>query len=497
MKDFFLGVLFLFVVISLSVATVTIGKFTFFKKGTILQVKFSEVKGLKDGDPVFCDGVDVGQVERVELDPSGVIVRLLLERQFNIYEDYEISIQESSLVGGRYVAIKRGTSSKNRVDFSELTQLNGKQAEPFLTTASNLIEENRADIKETISNIKTISKSVRDSLDNNKGTISKLLQDDSIYNNASDALQNLKEITEGIKSGKGTVGKFLNEDAVYQQVNKILADVQEFINGIRTGRGTVSRLVNDEKMAQDLADTLANLNNASGNLKDLLQEAKDKNVIGKLSSTLEGADSTIGKIGRAKLYLKLGLMEFAETDLTISRLGIDYWPGEDKFFYVGASQLSFDKESEILFEDKIQENDDQSFLKPEVQIGYVIPWFLNKGLVFRAGLIEGKFGSAVDFNLEKVIGTGHPIRLTFEVRDSYDDLDDEDIDELIDGVMMRSYIKFPIMTSRDKWWQKIFSSVNFFAGVSRLSNDSEFMFGISLEYQEDDIKSLVGLSSLR
>ena len=88
------------------------------------------------------------------------------------------------------------------------------------------------------------------------------------------------------------------------------------------------------------------------------------------------------------------------------------------------------------------------------------------------------------------------ITFSFEARDAYDDLDDEDIDEGFSGAMMRAYASMPLWTRRENWFELLLSTIRVYGGVNRIGRNEEAMVGIGLEWSDDDIRTLVGLFSV-
>ncbi len=104
------------VVISLLLAVVLVmfmrksGPFAITEAGKITIV-FSEVNGLKTGDPVRVRGVEVGKVETIELGDSAVIVHVILYRPIALKTDASAQILVRELLGGRFIELMLGNST--------------------------------------------------------------------------------------------------------------------------------------------------------------------------------------------------------------------------------------------------------------------------------------------------------------------------------------------------------------------------------------------------
>ena len=113
----------------------------------------------------------------------------------------------------------------------------------------------------------------------------------------------------------------------------------------------------------------------------------------------------------------------------------------------------------------------------------------------RFGYIEGKFGGGADLLWEDWGFVNHPVEFKFTIRDAYNDLEDEDLDENVRGPMASLYARTALWPDGDHWVEKIFHSFKVTAGVSRIQDDPEFFIGISLEFVEEDVRTLIGLAS--
>src|SRR4029077_18491796 len=139
----------------------------------------------------------------------------------------------------------------------------------------------------------------------------------------------------------------------------------------------------------------------------------------------------------------------------------------------GGAILSIDKESRIQFKKQQRDNESDAIFKPEVQLGYRAPWLLDRHLTVRGGYLEGKPGGALEFCWEDWGLFTYPVRLTYEVRDAYNSVSRENIDEQIAGPHMKAYLKIPLWIRRETWLESLLSTVHLTAGVSRFPHRSE------------------------
>ncbi|MDX1958819.1 MAG: MlaD family protein [Leptospiraceae bacterium] len=192
-----------------------------------MKIYFPNSEGIKLGSKVTVQGVPFGYVSKVELvqmDESekvltdgtlgaktAVEITVVIKNPIKLYENYSMKIRNESLLSGRVIAIDPGSSSPTKEDAKKgilssvksidptdgKIKIKGKTSDDPLVSLSELIAENRSDIRKTISNI--------------------------------------SEITGKINSGNGTLGKLINNDEVHANVNTTLTDAQIVLRELREG----------------------------------------------------------------------------------------------------------------------------------------------------------------------------------------------------------------------------------------------------------------------
>ena len=537
-KTAWLGFLFLVGLILLGFVTLVLEDVgALFGKRYTLSVHFNKVRGLKQGDDVRVEGLLLGKVEELTLHPDqGIVATLRLSEPIALYKDARIVVESSSALGGSTVSIYRGTLEP-RLD---LKQLIPGTAQAGFEAMGNVFEENRENFRELIRNLKDVTQAIKEG----PGTVSKLLRTDELHkqavttleevrkvaetaqdrlrsefvdqtlHNVAAATENLKDATSLLKKGEGPLGALLSDKAMTEKLNKTLDNVEvssrnlkEISDTIRKGEGTLGKLVTDKEMGEKLQRTVENIERSSESIRNITGKLEsgegsvgkllqDDELYEKAKQTLDDIDKVFAKAARAVVEVVGDSKLYDDTEVQISRLGMRISPSEDKFFYVGAAFMSLNKEGEILFKNLVEDNESDTEIKGEIQVGYRIPWFLDRRLTIRGGLLEGKPGGAVELLWDNWLLFTHPVQIVFEGRDAYNDLDDEDIDEELDGPMLRLYFKTPLWTRKDNWFELLLNSIRLYAGVSRLGENGEAMVGIGLEWPDDDIRTLISFIGL-
>ncbi|MGD2187052.1 MAG: outer membrane lipid asymmetry maintenance protein MlaD [Desulfobacterales bacterium] len=104
----------IFVVIGLlaiAYMTVKLGNVGFLGENTYsLYAKFSNVTGLRVGNPVNMLGLEIGRVESFKMDQENqvAVVEFKINKDIEIFDDAIASIKTEGLIGDKYVSIDAG-----------------------------------------------------------------------------------------------------------------------------------------------------------------------------------------------------------------------------------------------------------------------------------------------------------------------------------------------------------------------------------------------------
>ncbi|HLF93505.1 MAG TPA: MlaD family protein [Planctomycetota bacterium] len=526
MRGIWLGFVFFVSLVLLGFGTLLVGDLKdVFGSKIFLQIHFERIQGLREGDDVRVEGLLFGKVKKIDLSPTaGVQVTVRLNASIVLYDDSEIVVESSSVLGGNTVSIKRGTRPPTK-DLN--LPLSGK-SQPGLDSVGKMVDENRENLKALIANLKDMTQALKDG----QGTVGKLLKTDELHKEAVDTIkqaretiaetkgeikklgENLNKIVDKVDKGEGPIAHLLNDKKMAQNLEKTIENVEKTSDNLKKitdkvqgGEGTLGKLVSDKEMGEKLKRTVENIEASSESIKKVTGKLESgEGSIGKLlqddelyekaKQTLDDLDKVFAKAARSVVELVAESDYFGGSEMQVTKVGIRITPSEDKFIQVSGAFMSLNTEGDIRFRKQVEEGENDSIVKADILLGYRVPWFLDRRLTVRGGLLEGKPGAGIDFVWDDWGFFSHPVRFTIEGRDAYNSLKKERIDEEISGPMVRAYLKTPLWTRRDTWFELLLSSVKLYAGVSRLGDREELMAGIGLEWPDDDLRMLVGFIGL-
>ena len=285
-KDILTGIFLLAIVGLLAFFTIVISGVDMIRgRNTCARyVRFMDVGALKEQDPVYVRGLKVGSVQRLELLPNAVQVKLILDQQVTLRKDYKVTVGKTSMLGGTCVQITEGNDDEVLPDDFPLEGLTPPDMMADLGELVKGLREaiNPDELRQTISNIQKASADIAvltERVQRGEGMVGKLLSDDnSAYEDLSAGLDNFRAITEDLRTGKGLLGKLISEeDNTYAELQSAIANLNKVTEGLANGQGLLGKLMREEDNTYaELKSTISNLNTVTDGL------VNGKGLLGKL-----------------------------------------------------------------------------------------------------------------------------------------------------------------------------------------------------------------------
>jgi phospholipid/cholesterol/gamma-HCH transport system substrate-binding protein len=499
-REIRLGIFFFAALIVLGFVTVTVSQWTPpWAKRHVYVVYFPSADGLKRGDQVRIVGVPYGRVDQVKYNRGRkqVEVTTSLDHPVDLREDYAVTIQESALIGGRYIEIFPGTDKRNPLDPNQLQDLRGSSLPSPMQEISKMVVENRENVRETLQDVREVARTIREG----PGTLHELIANRGLYDKVEKAVDHLEKFGEKLNSGQGSAAKLISDPGLYDDLRTVAADLKAATAQVREGPGLVHDLLYDPEISKDLKAAVEDIRGAAASVREILEKvqtgekpllayAVDEQTYGKAEQAIQDAAKVIGRVARIEVSLGGGSIWYPDSGETVGSLFLRLQPGEDKYFRVGIDFLSLDPKGDVDFKEKLLYGDSDALLKINGQLAYRLDFLADwlKPFWLRGGMIEGKPGGAIDAEWKEIDWLlGADLRLTWEMRDAYGSVEKEKLDEQIHGPMMRAYA-----TAR------IWKGFKAYLGASRLGtgNSPEVMGGLSYEFTDDDLRSVIALIGL-
>lgn len=197
-----------------------------------ITVYFSDVEGLRVGDPVLVFGLEKGKVKGVGIEGERVAVVLAMDRDVRLADDTQFSIRAVSYVGGdKYVKVVPGRS--------------GRIPEPEVydgASGSFDLESLAARIEELVAKFGTIEMPDLDAaarrLSADLGrSVDRLVKMAESPIGRIDTLASRMDTLAMLLQGEGTIGRMLKTDQLYQELRETNLALKALIQDINENPG--------------------------------------------------------------------------------------------------------------------------------------------------------------------------------------------------------------------------------------------------------------------
>jgi len=248
-------------------------------------VKYDNVEGLASTAPITINGLVVGQVSGIKLQPNGeILVQLQIKNDFPFSKSSVVAIYEPGLIAGKQLqiipnfkdnsvavsgdtltsSVKKGLTDLVSDKLAPLQQKIEKMiinADLLLTNLNEVLDtKSKENLKNSISNLSKTIEGINSVVDNtnsillnNKGNIDKTLTNlnkvstdfskisDSlskanitkVVTNLEKTLSNVDKIMNDLQSGKGSLGKMVKDDALYNNLEKTSKELELLLQDLR------------------------------------------------------------------------------------------------------------------------------------------------------------------------------------------------------------------------------------------------------------------------
>jgi phospholipid/cholesterol/gamma-HCH transport system substrate-binding protein len=269
-----------------------LGKSSVITVGTRLEMTVSNADGLGAGDQVLFRGIPIGSVQSVELAKDGVVAALKLRGNPEIPVDSTFVIKESSLLGGKSVEIRTGTSTKmlqpdarvkgqsqgGILSMAEGSAGVGDKVSEILSNINTLSGEQTLDsVYKTLRNLNELTLTLQGMLDANKQAVAATITNlKEMSGNANTTVGSLNQIAaenrEPIRKAIASVNETTVQlQSVINETNATVARLNTILVGLQKGHGSLGKLMVDDSLYTELKTTVAQVDSL---VKDIQENPK-------------------------------------------------------------------------------------------------------------------------------------------------------------------------------------------------------------------------------
>lgn len=210
-----------------------------------LYTYLPEVGGVTEGAPVRLDGVTIGNVEKIALNPhpanrtQSIQLALRIDSRYkpDVRTDSTASLVTEGLLGDRYVNVQRGLTGEALPPNATIPAASAMSMTELVQRGTDLMDTLNVlsgDLQGIITDVKA-----------GKGTVGKLIKDPAMYDNLNSTLARLNSIAGSIQDGKGTAGKFVSSDELYTKVTSTVDNINDVLGAVKDQKGTAGKLIYD------------------------------------------------------------------------------------------------------------------------------------------------------------------------------------------------------------------------------------------------------------
>ncbi len=361
---------------------VYLGGVSFGEKGYPLQVVFSEVSGLKEGNIVRYAGVDVGRVDAVKTGDKGVEVRLLINPGINIPQGSRFSIGTDGLLGEKFINITPPRENQGYLPHgATVAGEDPRGFDQFVNSADKVL----ADVQKLVNNLNEV------------------LGDEKFKAAVRSTAFNARDLTERLNEFSTSLARMAANNE--QDVNAMVGNLRIMSDSLRDMTGRVDKMVatvdNDGQTARDLKETIQNLKATSVRVEKIAASVQDivtdpetakniKETLRNARAVSEKANKMLTKMDNIKAETSFETLYNGHTGKYRSNADVRISTSPRDFAVVGVSGIGDNQKTNLQF---------------------------GKGdarFAARAGVVESKAGVGADTKL------GDKLTLSLDVYDPND-----------------------------------------------------------------------------
>lgn len=407
------GIFVLVVIAMLSFMTFKVTDFEWgARDGYVVYAYFENTSGLDEQTKIRIAGVDAGVIQKIELQDGTAKLTLRMYPSVKLYSDAAAAIKASGILGDKFLSmetgkkepfLKDGDTIKNIREVVEVDDLMtsvadvSKSINTLVSEINDTIadEEVKQSMKETILNLRDITKALKETIENNDEKLTSILDRvDSLVASLDDLMRTNKQPMTETVSNLNKFSQSLKTDGpeLIKNLTKAAEDLKLLLEESRPSLTAFSNKAASTMTA--LSNITSSLEKGEGTLGKLL---KDDRLYVSLTNAATGISNTVSKIERFRTFIT-----FQGEYLTRETDGKGYFyvtlqPRENKYYILGvvADPAGSISVSETTTNGAlVREEKRKTSLEFTAQFARRF-----KDTVLRIGLTESTFGVGADYFL--------------------------------------------------------------------------------------------------
>ncbi len=251
-----------------------------FSRTNKFYIVYEEIDGLTVSNPVVLNGLSVGRVDDIKLQPSNdnsLLVTIIVDKDVQIGDSTIAVLENTGLLGGKSIELHMGQSSViydggqtiagiKKQDFTEIL---AQKAMPILTNLdSTVVNLNKifgdqlgTSIQKTLHNLELASGELNNIMVSNKRNINTITYSlAGLSQSLAETEKQLKPILNKLDNLADTLNNLELKQTV-KNAREALENVESITAKINEKEGSLGLLVNDKELYDNLNKTAESLNN--------------------------------------------------------------------------------------------------------------------------------------------------------------------------------------------------------------------------------------------
>jgi len=468
----FLGLLSLFI-LSMQVNSFS----NYGKEGYKLYAYINDATGLRKDAKIKMRGVNIGFLEKKQLDNDHVKLTLFIEKGIKIPKGSIIMMSQDGMLAEKYIKVIPSDSIdfippkgliknyKKVATFDEAVDSINAAAQEFkvfMIKLNDIMDANTsADLKGTIANLKKATDEIRIILSENRKDLKETISGArEIMDTINKRLPNIMAQLDSLTAEFNQTGVIINKKLpkIMAQLDDLTAEFKQ--TGIDINEKLPTLLSKAEKIEDNITSILVEnkqpLNNALNSADTFFSSG---------GSAFEKLDDYFTALAQSELDVEIGSYYMTKDGYAQTRAELAYRPKLDKYYIFGITSTN-DYTDPAKFNKKHEKT--KTYITAELGKRY-------NNLLLRGGLIDSTGGIGIDYFVYK-----DDLRLRAEVYD-FNAVND---------------IRGSEAHARIEAKYKVLKHINFYLGYDNFlnKNAANIYLGLGVGFKDDDLKQLLGSS---
>jgi phospholipid/cholesterol/gamma-HCH transport system substrate-binding protein len=254
-----------------------------FRGRYIVTTHLPNAGGIRKGDPVQMRGVNIGRIQRFMISNDGVDLRLEIEGEYMVPSDSKVELVSAGLLGGMVARVIPGTAATGARNGAILQ---GTMPPQIMDEANNIADQTQKVLARAQA---LLSDKTVDGVEASAQELQGLLKELSAT--TTEQRKELKVLTASLRVTSANIEKATSGPELERAIKRLdgisqktevsvqslehgTHSLEEVLGRIERGEGTFGKLSKDEALYTSINKTVENLNGASTDLRELLQDLK-------------------------------------------------------------------------------------------------------------------------------------------------------------------------------------------------------------------------------